>query len=382
MRVALVIDAFGGGGGVDGYLRRLALFLRERGAEVELVVGRGNPEGPWRVRELKSGGRGAAARARAFADAFQALSAKPPWDVSLAVRPVRTADLYQPHGGLELDAAVARDPKAAWPLLRRFWRAYSPLARTMQELEAEQLQRAKAVLAVSGLVVRQIEQRYAAAVSKTELLALAIDHHVFTPRGAKTDYRARFQMDDDAPLLVFAGYNARLKGLDEAVRALAREPELRKAHLLVAGVAKAPRLSVADATRLRGRIHMLGPLKEIAPAFREADALLHPTWYDPCSTVVLEALACGCPVVTTRRNGATEIESPALAVIEDPRDTRALTVATTRLLAGGDELRRTAVAAVATRAERDHFAKLLEVLRRYAPRASAPTVRSRRPLPV
>jgi UDP-glucose:(heptosyl)LPS alpha-1,3-glucosyltransferase len=382
MRVALVIDAFGGGGGVDGYLRRLALFLRERGAEVELVVGRGNPDGPWRVRNLQSGGSGAAGRARAFADAFEALNAQRPWDVSLAVRPVRSADLYQPHGGLELDAAMARDPKAAWPLARKIWRRYSPLARAMQELEAAQMQRAKAVLAVSGLVVRQIEQRYADAVAKTELLALAIDHHVFTPRGAKTDYRARFQLADDAPLFVFAGYNARLKGLDEAIRALAREPELRKAHLLVAGVAKPPRLSVADTARLRGRIHMLGPLKEIAPAFREADALLHPTWYDPCSTVVLEALACGCPVVTTRRNGATEIESPSLAVIENPRDTRALAVAVTRLIEGGDALRRTAVAAVQTRAEREHFSKLLEVLRRYAPRAGSPTVRSRRPLAV
>ena len=32
-----------------------------------------------------------------------------------------------------------------------------------------------------------------------------------------------------------------------------------------------------------------------------------PTSYDPFSNATLEALACGCPVLTTRTNGASEI---------------------------------------------------------------------------
>ena len=37
-----------------------------------------------------------------------------------------------------------------------------------------------------------------------------------------------------------------------------------------------------------------------------------PTIYDPCSNVVLEALACGRPVVTTVANGASEFIHPGL----------------------------------------------------------------------
>ena len=41
-----------------------------------------------------------------------------------------------------------------------------------------------------------------------------------------------------------------------------------------------------------------GPLPEMRNAYFAADYLVHPTFYDPCSLVVLEALACGLPVIT------------------------------------------------------------------------------------
>ena len=34
-------------------------------------------------------------------------------------------------------------------------------------------------------------------------------------------------------------------------------------------------------------------------AYFAADFLVHPTFYDPCSLVVLKALACGLPIITT-----------------------------------------------------------------------------------
>ena len=47
--------------------------------------------------------------------------------------------------------------------------------------------------------------------------------------------------------------------------------------------------------------------REMRNAYFAADFLVHPTFYDPCSLVVLEALACGLPVITTRANGASEL---------------------------------------------------------------------------
>ena len=43
------------------------------------------------------------------------------------------------------------------------------------------------------------------------------------------------------------------------------------------------------------------------PYYAAADLYVHPTFYDPCSLVVLEAAACGLPIITSRYNGAAEL---------------------------------------------------------------------------
>jgi UDP-glucose:(heptosyl)LPS alpha-1,3-glucosyltransferase len=53
-----------------------------------------------------------------------------------------------------------------------------------------------------------------------------------------------------------------------------------------------------------------------------ADIFLLPTIYDPFSNACLEALASGCPVVTTRANGFSEIIESGVhgSVVDDPRN--------------------------------------------------------------
>jgi len=41
--------------------------------------------------------------------------------------------------------------------------------------------------------------------------------------------------------------------------------------------------------------------------YAAADVFCFPSYYDPCANVVLEALACGLPVVTSTTNGSGEI---------------------------------------------------------------------------
>ena len=57
-----------------------------------------------------------------------------------------------------------------------------------------------------------------------------------------------------------------------------------------------------------------------------ADFFVLPTRHDPCSLVVLEALAMGLPVISTRFNGACEIMTDGVHgfVLNDPADVAAL----------------------------------------------------------
>jgi UDP-glucose:(heptosyl)LPS alpha-1,3-glucosyltransferase len=100
-------------------------------------------------------------------------------------------------------------------------------------------------------------------------------------------------------------------------------------------------------------------------AYFAADFLIHPTFYDPCSLVVLEALACSLPVITTRSNGASELLHPLQEgyVIDDPHDDQRLAWAIHQLL---DADRRRACASAARKAAQrwtfdQHFQALFHV---------------------
>lgn len=60
---------------------------------------------------------------------------------------------------------------------------------------------------------------------------------------------------------------------------------------------------------LRDRVELVGPYaQQAAPAlFNRADIVLHTKYNDPCPTVVIEALACGRPVVYSNSGGVPEL---------------------------------------------------------------------------
>jgi UDP-glucose:(heptosyl)LPS alpha-1,3-glucosyltransferase len=138
--------------------------------------------------------------------------------------------------------------------------------------------------------------------------------------------------------LVFAAHNFALKGLHCVFPALA---ELRRSGILatvaVAGGGPVRRFRrLASRSGVEAHVEFLGAVDQetLAATYRGSHGLIHPTFYDPFPRVVLEALACGCPVITTRRCGASAlIESGREGfLIDDPRNTRDL-VAAVRLLA-------------------------------------------------
>jgi D-inositol-3-phosphate glycosyltransferase len=145
------------------------------------------------------------------------------------------------------------------------------------------------------------------------------------------------------------------KGIEDLVRALASVPG---AELVVAGGPPAAELDadpyvrrlrrlaaergVADRVRLLGAV----PVHEMPAWYRSADVLAAVPWYEPFGLTLLEAMACGVPVVATAVGGLVDtVVDGVTGDLVPRRDPRALSVALRRLLDG--EMRRASYAAAA-----------------------------------
>jgi glycosyltransferase involved in cell wall biosynthesis len=145
----------------------------------------------------------------------------------------------------------------------------------------------------------------------SETLYNAVDTSLFSP--------APPVVRGTGPVLLLAGSQEKSYRVSTALEVLAivarRLPE---AKLIVTGrlgwcpafaEGKTMALRWARELGVEGRVTFTGPYTQAQAVdlFRRADILLHTKYNDPCPTVVLEAMACGLPVVYSSTGGVPEL---------------------------------------------------------------------------
>jgi UDP-glucose:(heptosyl)LPS alpha-1,3-glucosyltransferase len=186
------------------------------------------------------------------------------------------------------------------------------------------------------MVKADIISYYAYPADRISVVFNTVDLDRFHPRMRevyRAQKRAELGVGADSILLLFAGNNFRLKGLETLLRALplltAQFPN-RDFRLLVAGRGRPRRYrSLMKKLGISARVIFTGPLSPMEHYYAAADIYVHPTFYDSCSLTVLEALAAGLPAVTTRFNGAAQViaSQEGGMVINDPADAAELAAA-------------------------------------------------------
>ena len=325
MRVALAVESLDPArGGAETCMHWLAGRQARDGHEVHVFAARPLPDPkrpPEGVRLHLLAPRGLTPARRAWNHLADAAAAIDPrrFDVVHAADRILAMDIYQPHGGTLAATMEANLEMLGGGFSRRLrrlrWRM-SPRRRAMLAIEHRQFAREDVTfLAVSRLVRDDIRRRYRVPGERIAVIHNGVEVGRFTPAACaarRLEARRRFRIPREEVVVLLVAHNYRLKGLAPLVSsfALARRVSPRAApdRLLVVGRGRStPFLRLARRLGCARHLTFAGPVDEVLYAYAAADIYCQPTYYDPCSLTVLEALACGMPVITTRLNGAAEL---------------------------------------------------------------------------
>ena len=312
-------------GGAETYVYRFAEELLAAGHEVHLIAAAfgATPAGAYTHRVMRLG-LTRSSRDVHFAFAAGRAARRAGLDVVVAVGRTLGADVLQPHGGTLRGNRRQNLRLIRHPALRELKRAFdvlNPKTRTHLWIESKQFSASPPpqVVAISRMVLRDMKEFYAVPDERLHLVYNGVDLERFSPRvcdDRRADARAAYGLAPDETCFLIVAHNFRLKGVGELVEAAARldlAPPRRDGRrdpwrLIVIGKENAkPYLERAVRLGCADRFLFPGAAADVVPAYAAADVYVQPTWYDPCSLVVLEALACGRSVVTTRFNGAAEL---------------------------------------------------------------------------
>lgn len=312
-------------GGAETYVADLTRSLISRGHEVTLVAESVRQEAIPReayVLPVPASGWSRSARIWSFAqNSEQVLKANASrFDATMGFINTWHHDVIIPQGGLRAGSRLHNAERFQSPLKRSLYRwlkSASPTEWKYDHIERLQYDPARnaRVVAVSRLVSGHLQQFRNVSPDRIHIVYNSIDPNRFTvanPAAVRTETRQKYGLASDAHVGLFVGHNFWLKGLEPLLKALAKrqatQPAAEQVHLLVSGGGKTkPFQKMVQDLGLSQTVHLLGFTPDVKSLFHAADFFVSPTYYDPCSLVVMEALACRLPVITTGCNGAGEL---------------------------------------------------------------------------
>ncbi|HET9060131.1 MAG TPA: glycosyltransferase family 1 protein [Acidimicrobiales bacterium] len=186
---------------------------------------------------------------------------------------------------------------------------------------------AQAVIINSESLRSEVQHYLDIDPAKLKLVHEAVDHEVFKP-GDAAAARARVAAHGiDKPFILFVSSLWPYKNCDGLLRAwAAARDRMGGRQLAIVGLAREPKygaelkelarqLGIAQDVVFVGGV----PLEETVQFYRCADALVYPSFAETFGLPLLEAMACGCPVVTSNLSAMPETAGGA-ALLCDPHD--------------------------------------------------------------
>jgi len=312
VRIGLVIESFyPGRGGAEAWTYQHAINLLARGHDVHVIANNISAEAaglPITLHRLEPI-RAPLGRAEAAEAKLRTLKLDLIHDMGLGWY----CDVFQPHGGCwtaVTQQKLLMTPRWLRPLKQRIdpllprYRQFQLLARRQAAVEDHVL------LALSHKVAEEFQHYHRVPPDRIRVVYNGVDVERFSPQRRAEFRRSTRQclgIAEDTVLALAVAHNFQLKGVPTLLRALEiLAPKRLPLHAIVVG-GKRIRSWQLRAKARRLPVTFVGAQPDTVPFYAAADMLVHPSFYDSCSLVLLEAAASGLPLLVSRENGAAEL---------------------------------------------------------------------------
>jgi UDP-glucose:(heptosyl)LPS alpha-1,3-glucosyltransferase len=312
MKIALAHKRLDLGGGTERDFYLTAEGLRDLGHEVHLFCGEFRVPPPrathaHRVPYLRLG---RTAQLLSFAFLGPKTILPHGCDVLVSFGRMVSQDVLRSGGGSH--RVFLEKMRQGEGVLRRLWHRFSLYHRSVLAVEALQFrpQSYRKILAVSQEVKREIIRTYEVPEDKIEVVYNGVDterFHSHNRERSRAKIKAQWRIPSEAPLVLFVGSGFQRKGLDRLLKVWG-SPQIEGIYLLVVGEdVHLERYRSWALTQGQGRIILTGRQDNIEEYYGAADLLALPSYQEAFGNVILEALASGVPVLTTKAVGAAEL---------------------------------------------------------------------------
>ncbi len=330
VRLAIVRQKYRPDGGAERFISRALEALEDNSLELNIITRswQGEPKPDWHLHICDPKKWGRVSRERGFAQAARTCWQREKFDIVQSHERIAGCDIFRAGDGVH----------RVW--LEQRARIVSPVQRMLTGLSAyhryvmaaeEEMFRSpslKKIICNSLMVKNDIIRCFQVPEEKFAVIYNAIDCQRFRPAtlSERQQSRAQLNLPAGARVFIYVGSGFERKGLHAAITALAATD----AHLIVVGQDKQQSRYTELARRLEceKRVHFVGVQHNVIPYYHAADGLMLPTLYDPFPNVILEAMACGLPVITSSTCGGAEfIVEGKQGFVCDALDIAALTAA-------------------------------------------------------
>ncbi|HTW94057.1 MAG TPA: glycosyltransferase family 4 protein [Tepidisphaeraceae bacterium] len=342
MNVGLAFPGCHRRGGVERVVLESANFLAARGHQVNLISCQRDTDAlhPDIRHHAVTAGRSTRSRLYRFRDEASRIIAS----LSPAADVVAGFGVQSPRGSVTWVQSVhrawieiARDHRSLPGRLKQLANPFHRAVLGMEQRYYGDRQYGRLIALTEG-VKSDLMRCYGVPGGDIEIIPNGFSRDEFNVRKSaarRAAVRRELGIADDARAIVFVANELERKGFGPLLQAL----RLMKGYqpiLLVAGRVTPGRFSREIERLGRDRVRFVGSTSDVAAYYAAADVFALPTQYEAWGLVIVEALACGLPVLTSRLAGASVAVSEGRSglLLDDPRDSTEIASKLSRLLDG------------------------------------------------